>query len=104
VKNLFEELIGKIPTEPAGKTEACEVPRVKPKQLFPEAFNVSRNGVFSVVCGLLDEIRTFAAKNEDLLTIAILILLFINCEDNIELLIALAIMFYPTISGLFKIN
>lgn len=102
---MFEEFIGKIPTEPAVMAEP-EPPAVhkKTKSIFPEAFRVSGSGLFSVVCGLLDEARTFAAKNEELLIIAILILLFLNCEDNIELLIALAIMFYPAITKLLKFS
>ena len=68
---MFEEFVGKLPPN---RPYEPEPPAVRKQVNF--SGGSSGSGLFSVVCGLLDEARTFAAKNEELLIIAIIICSF----------------------------
>ncbi len=45
--------------------------------------------------GWLDGVKGLIHKYEQLVIVAVLILLLLDCDDNIELLIAAGIMLYP---------
>lgn len=50
---------------------------------------------FSGAFGILDTVRNFVRENEEWLIIAVAVLLLLDCDDNIELIIAAGIILYP---------
>ena len=59
-------------------------------------------GILENVTGFVGSIRDIITKNEDWLMLAIILVILADSDDNTELLIALAVLFYPSIMGLFK--
>jgi hypothetical protein len=57
-------------------------------------------GILSELLGVIDYIRKLIVKNEDFILFIIILLILADSDDNIELLIALAILFFPSLSGL----
>lgn len=45
-------------------------------------------------------IRNLITRNEDLIVLAVVLLLLSDCEDDLEFLIAAAVLFYPKIAEL----
>lgn len=45
-------------------------------------------------------IRNLITRNEDIIVLAVVLLLLSDCEDDLEFLIAAAVLFYPKISEL----
>ncbi len=75
-----------------------DMKRKEEESLVEEAAKKS-GGLFSEVLSVVDYIRTMVKKNEEILILAIILLVIADSDDNIELLIALAILFLPSISG-----
>lgn len=69
--------------------------KVKPDEKRPK----QSAGILSELLGVFDYIRSLIAKNEDLILLVIVLLILADGDDNIELLIALAILFFPSLTG-----
>ena len=51
--------------------------------------------------GIAGAIRRFVARNEDVILFAVVLLLLCDCDDDIELVIAAVVLFYPKLADLF---
>ena len=51
--------------------------------------------------GIAVAIRRFVARNEDVILFAVVLLLLCDCDDDIELVIAAVVLFYPKLADLF---
>ncbi len=56
---------------------------------------------FQVFSDILKPIRKLISEHENWLLIAVVLILICDCEDDLELLIAAAILLLPAIRGLF---
>ncbi len=52
-------------------------------------------GLGKQLSGIVATIRGFVSKNEDIIILAVILLLLCDCDDDLELLIAAAILLYP---------
>lgn len=76
----------------------------EPEEPTIETFRetVSPSGHFyNVISDVLKPIRKFVSEHEAWLLIAVVLLLVCDCEDDLELLIAIAILLLPTLSRWF---
>lgn len=78
-----------------GTSEHPEAPPERDEQIRAQERNVGRQ-----ISRLTGSIRKLITRNEDLIVLAVVLLLLSDCEDDLEFLIAAAVLFYPKIAEL----
>lgn len=78
-----------------GASEPSEQPPVHDERTKAPELNVGRQ-----ISRLTGSIRNLITRNEDLIVLAVVLLLLSDCEDDLEFLIAAAVLFYPKIAEL----
>ena len=103
---------GELELIPYRKTAWSKIGRqpqpIKKERTEPEEQNAAETsaknrdaGFGRQLSGSVGVIRNFVSRNEDLIILAVILLLLCDCDDDIELLIAAAILLYPKIMDLF---
>ena len=77
---------------PVSQDVICEGEQMKDIVFHPKT-NVHES--VSKVFGWLDGIKGYVRDYEQIIIVAVFILLLLDCDDNIELIIAAGLMLYP---------
>lgn len=112
--DLFDEREagGELELIPYRKTAWNKVGRQRPpdrkEKIHPEkraereaAAKARDPGLIQQLTGIVATLRGFVSRNEDIILLAVILLLLCDCDDDLELLIAAAMLLYPKFLEMF---
>ncbi len=77
------------------KKEKAEPEKYEEREAAAKNRDNRDTGLGKQLSGIVGTIRGFVSKNEDIIILAVILLLLCDCDDDLELLIAAAILLYP---------
>lgn len=92
---------GLSPSPPPSEPAFSPAPAHTDHSTAPVSKKRLGEGLLSEAGGILKSIRKFISNNEELIVLIIILFLILDCDDDLELIIALLILFYPYISKIF---